>query len=146
MPILKNARYEIYALAIARGESAHTAYTLAGYKQHRQNAIRLMTNDDVLKRVREIQRAAATATTLTIQEKREFFARMVQARLSEVPADSDLGQELPITVDRTTRKLLDKFKAIALDNDLYDEGNKPNDENPVLVVRIGGPYDGEDIT
>jgi len=48
MPILKNARYEIFALAIARGESAHTAYTLAGYKQLRQNAIRLMT-DDVLK-------------------------------------------------------------------------------------------------
>jgi hypothetical protein len=145
MPILKNARYEIFALAIARGESAHTAYTLAGYKQHRQNAIRLMT-DDVLKRVREIQRAAARATTLTIQEKREFFARLVQARRSEFPADSDLWQEFRITVVRPTRKLLDKFKAIALDNDLSDEGNKPNDEKPVLVVRIGGPYDGEDIT
>jgi hypothetical protein len=84
MPILKNARYEIFALAIARGESAHTAYTLAGYKQHRQNAARLMI-DDVLKRVREIQRAAAPATTLTIQEKREFFARLVQARRSEFP-------------------------------------------------------------
>ena len=47
MPILKNARYEIFALAIARGESAHTAYTLAGYKQHRQNAARLMTNEDI---------------------------------------------------------------------------------------------------
>ena len=89
-----------------------------------------MTNDDVLKRVREIQRAAATATTLTIQEKREFFARMVQARLSEVPADSDLGQELPITVDRTTRKLLDKLKAVELGNDLSDEGNQPNDDTP----------------
>ena len=96
--------------------------------------------------MREIQRAAATATTLTIQEKREFFARLVQARRSEFPADSDLWQELRITTEGSTRKLLDKLRAIALDNDLSDEGNKPNDENPVLVVRIGGPYDGEDIT
>ena len=58
-----------------------------------------MTNDDILKRVREIQRAAATATTQTIREKREFFARVVLTRLSEEPADSDLWQELRITTE-----------------------------------------------
>jgi hypothetical protein len=105
-----------------------------------------MTNDDILKRVREIQRAAATATTLTIREKREFFARLVLTRLSEEPADSDLWQELRITTEGSTRKLLDKLRAIAIDNDLSDEGNQPKDENTVVVVRIGGPYDGEDIT
>lgn len=72
MPILKNARCEIFALAIARGESAHRAYTLADYKQHRQNAARLMTNDAIKASVRYRRRcdsltSKGTRTWLRVQ-------------------------------------------------------------------------------
>jgi len=141
MPILKNARYEIFALAIARGESAHTAYTLAGYKQHRQNAARLMTNDDIKARVKEVQLAASLDTMLTIRQKREYLARIVRARVSELADDSDLWQ-VTITDDGVKRTLPDKLRAIALDNELAGEGAATG-EDVTVVVRIGGPDNDE---
>lgn len=137
MPILKNARYEIFAMAVARGESAHTAYTLAGYKQHRQNAARLMTNDDIKARVKEVQMAATLDTMLTIRQKREYLARIVRARVSELTDDSDLWQ-VTITADGVKRTLPDKLRAIALDNELSGEGAQENREDVTVVVRIGG--------
>ena len=144
MPILKNARYEIFALAIARGESAHTAYTLAGYKQHRQNAARLMTNEDIKARVKEVQLAATLDTMLTIRQKREYLARIVRARVSELGDDSDLWQ-ITVTEDGVTRKLPDKLRAISLDNELSGEVAQENREDVTVVVRIGG-QDNDDVS
>jgi hypothetical protein len=76
---------------------------------------------------------------LTIREKREFFARLVRARLSELPDDSNLRQEFRTTVDATTRKLLDKPRAISLDNELGPEARDqaPRDNAATVVVWIG---------
>ncbi len=66
MPNLTNPRHEKFALALREGKSATEAYTLAGYKPCRQNAARLMTNDDVKQRLVEIQAAAAKKSEVTV--------------------------------------------------------------------------------
>ena len=64
---LKNARHELVAQGIAEGKTADQAYENAGYKAHRQNAARLMTNDDIQTRVAFLQGQAAERTITTIE-------------------------------------------------------------------------------
>lgn len=59
MPVLSDPKHEAFAQALANGKSQTDAYAIAGYKAHRQNASRLMTNDDVQARVKELQEKAA---------------------------------------------------------------------------------------
>ena len=39
MPILANAKHELFAQGLARGATADEAYKLAGYKENRHNAL-----------------------------------------------------------------------------------------------------------
>ncbi|QRY69184.1 hypothetical protein JVX98_13265 [Ensifer sp. PDNC004] len=55
MPVLKNAKHEAFAQALARGKTATEAYTDAGYSGDRTAASRLSTNVNVAKRVEEIR-------------------------------------------------------------------------------------------
>lgn len=59
MPVLRSAKHEAFAQAVATGKSATEAYEAAGFKPHRQNAARLMTNDDIVSRVAEIKNRVA---------------------------------------------------------------------------------------
>jgi 3-dehydroquinate synthase class II len=97
--------------------------------------------DDIKARVRKVQLAATLDTMLTIRQKREYLARVVRARVSELAEDSDLWQ-VTITEDGVTRKLPDKLLAIALHNELSGEAAS-NGEDVTVVVRIGGPDDDE---
>ena len=67
MPPLPNTRHEKYAQELATGKSASEAYSCAGYQRHRQNAARLRTNDDIRRRMIELQDAAARSTEITIE-------------------------------------------------------------------------------
>lgn len=55
MPVLKNARHEKFAQALAKGSTADDAYAQAGFKPNRGNAARLKANESIVKRVGEIQ-------------------------------------------------------------------------------------------
>lgn len=55
MPVLKHAKHEAFAQALARGKTATEAYTDAGYSGDRTAASRLSTNVNVAKRVEEIR-------------------------------------------------------------------------------------------
>jgi hypothetical protein len=81
---------------------------------------------------------------LTIRQKREYLARIVRARVSELGDDSDLWQ-ITVTEDGVTRKLPDKLRAIALDNELSGEVAQENREDVTVVVRIGG-QDNDDVS
>lgn len=59
MPVLRNAKHEAFAQAVAAGKSATEAYAEAGFKSHQQNASRLMLNDVVKARVVEIKNRVA---------------------------------------------------------------------------------------
>lgn len=67
MAPLPNPRHEKFAQALAIGNSAIEAYSAAGYRPHRQNAARLMTNDAILGRLAEIQQRAARRTEITLE-------------------------------------------------------------------------------
>ncbi|TBE67438.1 hypothetical protein [Rhizobium ruizarguesonis] len=54
MPVLKNARHEKFAQALAKGRTADEAYEAAGYAANRGNATRLKANESIMKRVQEI--------------------------------------------------------------------------------------------
>lgn len=67
MPVLPNPRHEAFAQALAKGMSQDAAYAEAGFKPHRQNASRLMSNDDVRRRVDEIQSKAVKKLEVTVE-------------------------------------------------------------------------------
>src|SRR5512147_2655907 len=67
MPTLRNPRREKFALALSEGKSASQAYIDAGYKPCRQNAARMMTNDDIKARVAELQAGAAKQSAVTLE-------------------------------------------------------------------------------
>lgn len=69
MPVLRNAKYEAFAQALAKGRSQEDAYAEAGFKPHRQNASRLMTNDDVRRRVEEIKSRVAEKAEWTAADR-----------------------------------------------------------------------------
>lgn len=83
MPVLKNARHEKFAQALAKGKTADEAYQLAGFKPHRGNASTLRANQNISSRVAEIQGRAAERTAVTIQsltdELNEIKAAAVEA-------------------------------------------------------------------
>ena len=73
MPILSNAKHERFAQELAKGKSADEAYETAGYSPHRQNASRLMANDDIKMRVAEILAKVAVKTEFTIERIAEML-------------------------------------------------------------------------
>ena len=68
MPVLRNAKHEIFAQEVAKGKSADEAYQIAGFKQNRGNATRLKSNESVLSRIDEILSASADRAEVTIEK------------------------------------------------------------------------------
>jgi len=52
---------------LATGKTADAAYGLAGYRENRSNAARLSTNQDIEKRVAEIQAVGAELAAITVE-------------------------------------------------------------------------------
>jgi hypothetical protein len=64
---LENNRHELFALALASGESASSAFIKAGYQPNDGNCIRLKQNPKVQERLAELQAEAAKSTQISIQ-------------------------------------------------------------------------------
>ena len=67
MPTLRNPRHERFAQELATGKTADAAYGLAGYRENRSNAARLSANQDIEKRVAEIQAVGAELAAITVE-------------------------------------------------------------------------------
>lgn len=100
MPVLDNPQHEAFAQLIAKGTNADKAYkkVYSNCKSGaKQAASRLLTTVDLVKnRVKELQEASASKTTLTMQERRERLARIVRIDLNNIDLskDGDLVQEI----------------------------------------------------
>lgn len=84
MPVLRNAKHEAFAQALAKGMKAEDAYAAAGYKPHRGNASRLSANESILRRADEIKNRVA--------EKAEWSAAdrlLALKRIMEATAEAD---------------------------------------------------------
>jgi phage terminase small subunit len=64
--VLRNPRHERFAQELATGETADSAYVLAGYKENRSNAARLGAARDIQARVAEIQSVGAERAAITV--------------------------------------------------------------------------------
>lgn len=88
MPVLKNSRHEKVAQLIAKGKSGDEAYKKAGYKPHRQNAHRLITNDDIASRIAELKENSA--------KKAEIDRAYILKSLHEIALEArEAGQFTP---------------------------------------------------
>lgn len=87
MAALSNAKHEKYASAIASGKSATEAMALAGYSDPR-NSTRLTKNDEIQRRIAELQNKAAEKTVLTV-------ASLTQ-RLLDIAAKGETASDAPL--------------------------------------------------
>ena len=62
MPVLDNPKWELAAQEVAKGKTQVKAIEAAGYAPHRSNASRLIANDNIKSRVRELQEQAARSS------------------------------------------------------------------------------------
>jgi len=114
MSELKNAKHEKFAQLIADGMCASQAYEDAGYTPNRQNASRLMTKDDIQRRIIEIR---STITEKAIEKIalskewviREFIDTYHHARDLDQPSAAaaclkSLGVEAGMFTERSDNK------------------------------------------
>ncbi len=83
MPVLKNARHEAFAQALAKGKTATEAYAAAGYKGDRTAASRLSTNVNVTKRVGEIKSRVAEKAEWSAAERLSALKAIYDASAKE---------------------------------------------------------------
>ena len=83
MPVLKNARHEKFAQALAKGMTATDAYAEAGYKGDRTAASRLSTNVNVSRRVDEIKNRVAEKAEWTAADRLMSLKAIHDASLSD---------------------------------------------------------------
>lgn len=134
-----------FAEGIAKGMNKTRAY-LNAYPDAKPEsaavgATRLLKNDNVLSEIDRIRREAdkiAGSAVLTLAEKRDFCARLVRAKVSELPSSSDLWSSIKKTEFGIEFKLSDKLAGIKLDNDLAGEGAEAgaNDALTGLLGRV----------
>jgi phage terminase small subunit len=76
MPVLSNAKHELFAQEVAKGTPLEKAYALAGYKPDPKNAARLTKNDAVRTRIDELLTLAAEKAGVTIQSVMSELAKI----------------------------------------------------------------------
>jgi phage terminase small subunit len=81
--VLLNTKHELFALALAKGETATRAYAAAGFKGHRSNASRMIANDIIKARVRELQQAVAEQHIVTQVEALRELRKIGFARINK---------------------------------------------------------------
>lgn len=84
MPPLDNPRHERFAQAVAAGRTCDEAYVAAGYRRSRQNAARLMSNDDIRRRVEDILRRGAARAEVTVERVVREMARLAFSDIRRV--------------------------------------------------------------
>lgn len=118
MPVLKNARHEAFAQAVAKGKSAAEAYANAGFKPHRQNAARLMTKDDVAARIAELQQKVAKKVEVTVEslagELEEARAVALQEKQSSAAVQATMGKAKLFGLGIENRRLSGSVQVVTI--------------------------------
>ena len=81
MPVLKNARWELFAQGLAQGKTEDAAYEAAGFRSHRGNASRLSANASVQRRKAEIMAPAARHIEVTVERLAKRLGNISLARV-----------------------------------------------------------------
>ena len=78
MPVLDNPKWELAAQEVAKGRTQLAAIQAAGYAPHYSNASRLIGNDRVKLRIRELQEQAAMSVNITLQGQIEKLETLLE--------------------------------------------------------------------
>ncbi len=80
MPVLANSKHELFAQFASKGLTAVESYVKAGYSEagSQHNATRLMGNDGILARIKELQTAVAEQVVHAAASKRSWRVAMLQ--------------------------------------------------------------------
>ena len=78
MPVLDNPKWELAAQEVAKGKTQLAAIEAAGYAPHDSNAARLIGNDRVKLRIRELQEQAAMSVNITLQGQIEKLESLLE--------------------------------------------------------------------
>ncbi len=79
---------------IANGENQTQSYKLAYPKAKYQNPHRLLSREDVQKRIAVLKEIRFKGNALSLAEKRDFLARAVRTPIAEITEASDLAQKV----------------------------------------------------
>ena len=134
MPVLDNPRWELAAQEVAKGKTQVEAIKTAGYAPHDSNAARLIGNDRVKLRIRELQEQAAMSVKITLegqlaklQEVLEQSTTLKQCSAA-IAAIREQNELAGLRVQRVETKAVDQFDAMT-DDELraYVYGDKDLD-------------------
>lgn len=96
MPVLPNARHELFVQNLAAGKGVTEAYVLAGFKRHSGSASRLRRNAAIDARLREILAAASARTEITVARVLEELGNIAFANFLDYMRVAEDGM---LTVD-----------------------------------------------
>lgn len=119
MAVLTNPRHERFAQELAKGKTADEAYRLAGYQENRGNASTLKANQNVLKRVAELQERVAVKAEVTaeslIAEAEEIREKALAAGqyAAAVAAVKEKGVLSGVRVEKLERKSVRDVRSLA---------------------------------
>lgn len=89
--ILKNARHELFAQAVASGKNPSEAYVLAGYQPDSGNASKLNTKASVRQRITEIQSAMHARSVKNASYGREWVLHELIDNVERAKAAEDFS-------------------------------------------------------
>jgi phage terminase small subunit len=134
MPVLKNAKHERFAQALAEGKTADEAYQLAGYEENRGNASRLKSNESIQKRVSEILGQAAKKVGVTAERVIEELSKIgFSNMLDYVRVNSDGDPVINLT--EMTRETAAAVQEITI-NTRTERGGEEKPDAEVKSVRF----------
>jgi hypothetical protein len=134
MPVLNNPRWELAAQEVAKGKTQVEAVKAAGYAPHDSNASRLIGNDRVKLRIRELQEQAAMSVKITLegqlaklQEVLEQSTTLKQCSAA-IAAIREQNELAGLRVQKIEHKAVDQFDSMT-DDELrqYVYGDKDLD-------------------
>lgn len=82
--MLKNVRRERFCQFVLKGKTVDEAYVLAGFQEHKANAHRLRTFEDVDRRISELVERSATLTNISVERIALELARIGFSDVTDV--------------------------------------------------------------
>jgi phage terminase small subunit len=128
--LLGNARHELFAQEIAKGNPYSAAYVKAGYKPSTSHASHLAHKPHIQARIRDIVGKAAAKTDIKVERILEELARIGFANMLDYVA---IGQGGDANLDLTG---LTRDAAAAISEIVVDTHNAKDGKDTVVVRRV----------
>jgi phage terminase small subunit len=118
MPVLKNARHEKFAQALAKGNTAFDAYGEAGYKADRGAAARMSANVSIRDRVAELQSKTVKKVEITVdslaQELEEARTMALKEKQSSAAVSATMGKAKLFGLGTENRRISGTIQVVTI--------------------------------